>query len=74
MIENALQPTVMTLIQHTDLPAVLWRLSHSKDRPVTVRVIVMNRAGSSTTLVISRATGETETHIAWLHYFRLDGK
>jgi hypothetical protein len=40
----------------------------------TGRVIVVNKADSSTTLVISRATGETETHIAWLHYFRLDGK
>jgi hypothetical protein len=45
-----------------------------QDRPVTVRVIVVNKADSSTTLVISRARDETETHIAWLHYFRLDGK
>ena len=27
-----------------------------------------------THLVISRAAGESETHIAWSHYIRLDGK
>jgi hypothetical protein len=46
----------------------------SQDRPVTVRVIVVNKTDTSTTLVISRANGEKETHIAWLHYIRLDGK
>jgi hypothetical protein len=46
----------------------------SKGRPVTVRVIVVNKADSSTTLVISRAEGEKETHIAWSHYLRLGGK
>ena len=44
----------------------------SQDRPVTVRVIVVNKADTSTTLVITRANGEKETHIAWLHYIRLD--
>jgi hypothetical protein len=46
----------------------------SQDRPVTLRVIMVNKATSSTTLVISRANGENETHIAWLHYFRIDAK
>ena len=46
----------------------------SRGRPVTVRVIVVNKADTTTTLVISRARSETETHIAWLHYLRLDGK
>jgi hypothetical protein len=43
----------------------------SEGRPVQVRVITINRADTSTTLVISRATGETSTHIAWSHYVRL---
>jgi hypothetical protein len=46
----------------------------SKGRPVTVQVIVVNKAESSTTLVISRAEGEKETHIAWTHYIRLGNK
>ncbi len=46
----------------------------SKGRPVAVRVFVVNRDDTSTTLVISRAEGEKETHIAWSHYLRLSGK
>ena len=46
----------------------------SEDRPVKIRVIVVNRAHTATTLVISRANDEKETHIAWLHYARLDTK
>jgi hypothetical protein len=46
----------------------------SRGRPVTIRVIVVNKADTSTTLVISRAAGENETHIAWSHYIRLEGK
>ncbi len=46
----------------------------SEDRPVKIRTIVVNRANTSTTLVISQAREEKETHIAWLHYIRLDGK
>jgi hypothetical protein len=44
----------------------------SAGRPVAVRVIVVNKADTSTTLVISRADAEKETHIAWLHYIRLE--
>jgi hypothetical protein len=40
----------------------------SLSRPLLLRVIVVNRAQSSTTLVISRAAGETKTHIAWSHF------
>jgi len=47
--------------------------SDSEGRPVELRVIVVNRAESSTTLVISRAEGEKMTHIAWSHYMRLSG-
>jgi hypothetical protein len=44
----------------------------SQDRPIKLQVIVVNRATTSTTLVISRAKGEKQTHIAWSHYMRLD--
>ena len=43
----------------------------SKGRPVSVRVIVVNRTVTTTTLVISRADAEKQTHIAWSHYIRL---
>ena len=46
----------------------------SQGRPVTLRVIVVTKVDSSTTLVISRAAGEKETHIAWSHWLRLDAK
>ncbi len=60
-------------IKESDAKSVTTQ-NDSQDRPVTVRVIVVNKADTSTTLVISRANGEKETHIAWLHYIRLDGK
>ena len=40
-------------------------------RTVTLCVIVVNRVDPSTTLVIHRADGEKETHIAWSHFIRL---
>lgn len=43
----------------------------SGGRPLDLRIITINRATSSTTLVISRAKGEELTHIAWSHYKRL---
>jgi hypothetical protein len=46
----------------------------SQGRPVMLRVFVVNKADTSTALVISRAQGEKETHIAWTHYRRFDGK
>lgn len=46
----------------------------SGGRPVTVRVLVVNKLNTSTTLVISRADAEKETHIAWSHYVRLGGQ
>jgi hypothetical protein len=46
----------------------------SQGRPVMLRVLVVNKADTSTALVISRAQGEKETHIAWSHYRRFDGK
>jgi hypothetical protein len=46
----------------------------SQGRPVTLRLIVVHKADTTTTLVISRANSEKETHIAWLHYLWLEGK
>jgi hypothetical protein len=43
----------------------------SKDRPLAMRVFVVNRADTSTTIVVSRATGEKETHIAWSEFIRI---
>jgi hypothetical protein len=45
----------------------------SAKRPVQLRVIVVNRAKTSTTLVISRAEGEKKTHIAWSQFMRFSG-
>jgi hypothetical protein len=46
----------------------------SKDRPVTLRVFAVNKADTSTTIVVSRAADEQATHIVWLHYIRFDVK
>jgi hypothetical protein len=43
----------------------------SEGRPVAIHVILVNREKASTTLVISRAATESETHIAWTHYVKL---
>jgi len=43
----------------------------SAKRPVRLRIIVVNRDKTSTTLVISRTQGETKTHIAWSHFVRM---
>lgn len=43
----------------------------SQGRPVSIRVFVVNRLDTSTTLVISRADSEKETHITWSHFMRL---
>ena len=42
----------------------------SEGRPLQVHIIVVNTDKTSTTLVISRAETEPETHIAWTHYMR----
>lgn len=53
------------------VPGATSTQDDSKARPVAVRVITVHRADTSTTLAISRAEGEKETHIAWLHYIRI---
>jgi len=42
----------------------------SQGRPLRIHIIIVNTGKSSTTLVISRAETESETHIAWTHYIR----
>lgn len=42
----------------------------SQGRPLGIHIIIVNTDKSSTTLVISRAEMESETHIAWTHYVR----
>jgi hypothetical protein len=43
----------------------------SENRPLAIHIILVNTEKSSTTLVISRAKTESETHIAWSRYLRL---
>ncbi len=43
----------------------------SEGRPVAIYVILINTDETSTTLVISRAATESETHIAWTQYRKL---
>src|SRR5690554_2356199 len=43
----------------------------SAGRPFALHTILVNTATTSTTLIVSRGTGETETHITWKHYVRL---
>ena len=42
----------------------------SQGRPLRIHIIIVNTEKSSTTLVISRAETESETHIAWTRYLR----
>ncbi len=56
-------------VKEADAKAVSTQ-EDSEGRPVTLRVIVVNKADTTTTLVISRAKSEKETHIAWSHYRR----
>ncbi len=56
-------------VKETDAKAISTQ-DDSEGRPVTLRVIVVNKADTTTTLVISRAKSEKETHIAWSHYRR----
>ncbi len=43
----------------------------SQGRPLTLHIICVNTDKAATTLVISRAENEPETHIAWTHYVKL---
>jgi hypothetical protein len=36
-----------------------------------MRVFVVNRADTSTTIVVTRAADEKETHIAWSEFIRI---
>lgn len=70
--EDPAKPDARAAVKDTDAKSVSTQ-DDSQGRPVALRVIVVNRAETATTLVISRAVGETKTHIAWSHYMRLDG-
>ena len=50
--------------------SVTWH-DDSEGRPVAIHVILVNTEKASTTLVISRAATESETHIAWTQYLKL---
>jgi hypothetical protein len=56
-----------------DAKAVLTQ-DDSDGRPVSIEVITVHRGNTSTTLVISRAEQEKDTHIAWSHFTRIDNK
>ena len=43
-------------------------LDEGVERPVKLQIITVNKPDSSTTLVISQAAEERETHIAWSHF------
>ena len=60
-----------TEAKEVDVKAVSTQ-DDSDGRPVALRVIVVNKDNTTTTLVISRANSEKETHIAWSHYRRFD--
>lgn len=42
----------------------------SDGRPFELHTILVNTATTSTTLVVTRGNGETETYITWKHYLR----
>ena len=46
-------------------------LDGGKDRDLGMQIILINETNASTTLVISRAKQESQTHIAWSRYERL---
>lgn len=62
--------------QPTDKPAtessrsVIYNVD-SKNRPLAIHIFLVNTDHTSTTLVISRANSESETHIAWTQYVRV---
>jgi hypothetical protein len=53
-------------------PGSIAVLEDSTDRPVALQILVVHTADTSTTLVISRAQGEKETHIAWSQFWHKD--
>ncbi len=59
-------------VKEADAQAVSTQ-DDSEGRPVRLRVIVVCKSDTTTTLVISKAKSEKETHIAWSHYRRLKG-
>jgi len=56
--ERAAADSGQAIVSHDD----------SIGRPLAIHVILVNTKKTSTTLVISRAATESETHVAWVHY------
>ena len=54
----------------TAQPRAVTTQDDSTGRPVALRVLAVQKAETSTTIVISRAEGEKATHIAWSHYLK----
>jgi hypothetical protein len=65
------KPTPGKALKATEGGCVLVQ-DDSKNRPAAVKVIVVTKTDSTTTLVVSRAADESATHIAWTHHFRHD--
>jgi hypothetical protein len=65
------EPGAGAAVKEADAKAVSIQ-DDSAGRPLTLRVFVVNRVDTTTTLVVSRAAGEKETHIAWMHYRQFD--
>ncbi len=53
---------------------VLSTQDDSQGRPLKLRVIVINRDTTATTVVLSRADSEQQTHIVWSHYMHFGTK
>jgi hypothetical protein len=59
--EGAAADSATSVVSHDD----------SIGRPLGIHHILVNTETASTTLVISRAATESETHVAWVHYVRI---
>ena len=57
-------------VSGTDAGRSVMSHDDSLGRPLRIHIILVNTEKTSTTLVISRAETESETHIAWTHYVR----
>ncbi len=66
-VKSAKEPKVRGKASNAPGRSVTFH-SDSGARPVVIHIISVNAGHTSTTLVISRAKGESKTHIAWSQY------
>ena len=66
--ENSLKPSAASKTAQSEQSVTSQ--DDSRGRPVAIHMIFVNTETSSTTLVITRAESESETHIAWARYER----